>query len=126
MLAIMLENARHFYGVAVEAEANLAKMTIGDLGAGDLAPDQQFKLLLAEVKKTAGFRQMAQEAARDAAPYLHARLTSIEAKITHREEMTPDELRRAIVARLARLGLGNDPSGTGRGEDEAGPSGRLN
>ena len=44
----------------------------------DLPPDEQFKYLLAEVKKAAGLRDMAHTCARDAAPYLHPRLASIE------------------------------------------------
>jgi hypothetical protein len=43
-----------------------------------MEPDEQFKYLLAEVKKAAGFRAQAQECARDAGPYIHPRLASIE------------------------------------------------
>ena len=47
--------------------------------AGMSAADQ-FKFLLAEVKKAAGLRELAQACARDAAPYMHARLATIEHK----------------------------------------------
>ncbi len=60
------------------------------------------------------------------APYVHARLNSIEAKITHRDEMTENELRRTIAADLAAIGVqGTTIAGTD-GEEETGPSGRLN
>lgn len=125
-LEVMLENMRHFQKVALDAEAILAGMSIAELGAADLPPDQQFKLLLAEVKKAAGLRQMAHECARDAAPYAHARLNSIEAKITHRDEMTENELRRSIAADLAAAGIESPAFTDTDGETEAGETGRLN
>lgn len=80
-LEVMLENMRHFQQVAHDAEAILAVLTaeefVGQKGA-NLKPEEQFKLLLAEVKKAAGFRQMAHDCAKDAAPYIHARLASVE------------------------------------------------
>jgi hypothetical protein len=39
--------------------------------------EEQFKALLAKVKQAAGLRHMAQECARDAAPYIHSRLTAV-------------------------------------------------
>lgn len=79
-LDVMLENMRHFQQVALDAEATLEGLTaeeFSDKVPTDATPEQQFKFLLAEVKKTAGLRQMAQDAARDAAPYIHAKLSSI-------------------------------------------------
>lgn len=76
-LEVMLANMRHFQKLAESAEAALAEMT-PDKIAG-LKPDDQFKFLLAEVKKTAGLREMAHSCARDAANYLHPRLTAISA-----------------------------------------------
>jgi hypothetical protein len=79
-LEVMLENMRHFRNVAADAEATLKGLTLeefqGRFGS-DLKPADQFKALLAEVKKTAGLRQLAQECARDAAPFLHPRLSTI-------------------------------------------------
>lgn len=77
-LEVMLNNMRHFQEVALDAEAILADMTIDELGVTQLPADEQFKRLLAEVKKAAGFRQMAHECAKDAAPYIHPKLASIE------------------------------------------------
>lgn len=125
-LEVMLDNMRHFQKVALDAEAILGGMTIAEFGAEGLEPDQQFKFLLAEVKKAAGLRQMAHECARDAAPYVHARLNSIEAKITHRDEMTDDELRRSIAADLAAAGIEIQERTDTEGEEEAGKTGRLN
>lgn len=60
------------------------------------------------------------------APYVHARLNSIEAKITHRDEMTENELRRTIAADLAAIGVQDTTIAGTDGEEETGPSGRLN
>lgn len=80
-LEVMLDNMRHFQRVAHDAEAILAGLTAEEFAGAkgaNLKPDEQFKLLLAEVKKAAGFRQMAQECARDTAPYMHPRLSTIQ------------------------------------------------
>jgi hypothetical protein len=80
-LDVMLENMRHFQRVAIDAEATLAGLTLEeftDKHGAELTPADQFKALLAEVKKTAGLRQMAQDCARDAAGYMHPKLASIE------------------------------------------------
>jgi hypothetical protein len=80
-LEVMLDNMRHFQQVALDAEAILeglsAEEFAGEKGKS-LKPEDQFKLLLAEVKKAAGLRQMAHDCAKDAAPYMHARLASVE------------------------------------------------
>lgn len=76
----MLDNMRHFQQVALDAEATLEGLTVAEF-TGSVkvdTPEEQFKALLAQVKKTAGFRQMAQECARDAAPYMHPRLAAVE------------------------------------------------
>lgn len=75
-LEVMVDNMRHFQQVAFDAEAVLATMSSENLPGGD-NPEDQFKALLAEVKKAAGLRQMAQECARDAAPYIHPRLSTV-------------------------------------------------
>lgn len=77
-LEVMLGNMRHFDKVATDAEAILEGLTAEEFMGREMEPAEQFKALLAEVKKAAGFRQMAQECASDAAPYLHHRLASME------------------------------------------------
>ncbi|RVH27881.1 hypothetical protein [Sinorhizobium meliloti] len=80
-LDVMLDNMRHFQQVALDAEATLEGMTADEFSeqvSPNASPEDQFKFLLAQVKKTAGFRQMAQDAARDAAPYVHPKLASVE------------------------------------------------
>lgn len=77
-LDVMLDNMVHFQQVALDAEATLAGLSAEEFTGRNLEPQEQFKALLAEVKKTAGFRQMAQDCARDAAAYMHPRLASIE------------------------------------------------
>jgi hypothetical protein len=76
-LEVMLENMRHFQQVALDAEAVLAGLTVEEIGGKDMAPEEQFKMLMAKAKNAAGFRQMAQECARDAAPFIHAKLASV-------------------------------------------------
>lgn len=74
---VMLDNMRHFQQVALDAEAVLTGMKAEEIAGKELKPDEQFKLLLAEVRKAAGFRTMANDCARDAAPYVHPRLTAV-------------------------------------------------
>lgn len=76
-LEVMLSNMRHFDNLAESAERVLAEMTAETIA--ELPADKQFERLLAEVKKAAGFRDSAQGCARDAAPYIHPRLTAISA-----------------------------------------------
>ena len=104
-LEIMLANMMHFQQVALDAEATLEGLTAEEFSgqiAADATPEDQFKHLLAQVKKTAGFRQLAQDAARDAAPFVHPRLAAIEHSggmtLTHEEA-------------LAQLDADNDSGG---------------
>jgi hypothetical protein len=78
-LEVMLTNMRHFQQVALDAEATLQGLTAEEItGEAGASPEDQFKYLLAQVKKTAGFRQLAQDAARDAASYIHPKLAAVE------------------------------------------------
>ena len=76
-LDVMLDNMRHFHKVALEAEAVLEGLTAEDFTGVKLEPAAQFKVLLAEVNKAAGLRQMAQACASAAAAYMHPRLTAV-------------------------------------------------
>lgn len=76
-LEVMLENMRHFQQVAMDAESVIEGMTAAEITGRDMNPEEQFKTLLAQVKKAAGLRQMAHECARDAAAYMHPKLQSI-------------------------------------------------
>jgi hypothetical protein len=62
--------------LAESAEEALAELSFKKIA--DMEPDEAFKYLLAEVNKAAGLRAQAQECARDAGPYIHPRLASIE------------------------------------------------
>lgn len=80
-LDIMLDNMRHFQQVALDAEATIEGLTAEEFSEqvpADASPEEQFKFLLAQVKKTVGLRQAAQDAARDAAPYIHPKLASVQ------------------------------------------------
>lgn len=80
-LEVMLDNMRHFQQVALDAEATLDGLTAAEFSEQidpSASPEEQFKFLLAQVKKTVGLRQAAQDAARDAAPYIHPKLASVQ------------------------------------------------
>jgi hypothetical protein len=76
-LEVMLDNMRHFQQVALDAEAVIEGMQEDQVNALGQSHEEQFKALLAKVKQAAGLRQMAHECARDAAPFMHARLSSV-------------------------------------------------
>lgn len=103
-LDVMLDNMRHFQQVALDAEATLEGLTHDEfIGAlTSTTPEDQFKALLAQVKKTAGFRQLAQDCARDAAPFIHAKLASVEHKGSLDITTQTKEQRDASVAAAAR------------------------
>lgn len=109
-LDVMLENMRHFQQVAMDAEAVLAQMSAENLPGNPESAEEQFKALLAEVKKAAGFRQMAHECARDASPYLHPRLSAVQHSggltVRNATELSDNEL--ASVATGG--GEGTDPA----------------
>lgn len=89
-LDVMLDNMRHFQQVALDAEATLDGLTVEEFTGRVTAetPEEQFKQLLAHVKKTVGLRQAAQDAARDAAPYIHPKLTAVDMRGKLDGEMT--------------------------------------
>ena len=76
-LEVMLGNMGHFQQVALDAEYVLEGLTAAEITGKAQTPDEQFKLLLAKAKHAAGLRQMAHECARDAAPYVHPKLTAV-------------------------------------------------
>jgi hypothetical protein len=85
-LEVMLDNMRHFQQVALDAEAVIEGMNEEQVHTLGQTHEEQFKALLAKVKQAAGLRLMAVECARDAAAYMHPRLSSVESKteIVHR------------------------------------------
>ena len=75
-LEVMIANMRHFHKLAESAESVISELSHDKIAK--LPPEEQFKYLLAEVKKAAGLRDAAQSCARDAAPYVHHRLSTME------------------------------------------------
>ncbi len=75
---VMIDNMRHAYQQALEIEANIGP----DMFKGTDDPKEQFTRLLNEVKRAVGYRAVAQECAKDAAPYCHPRLASTEAAVS--------------------------------------------
>jgi hypothetical protein len=75
---------RHFAKLAKSAEAAIAELSADKIA--ELPPEEQFKYLLAEVKKAAGLREMAQACARDAASYVHPRLSSTAVKVQEKRD----------------------------------------
>lgn len=76
-LDVMLDNMRHFQQVALDAEAVIESMNEEQVSLLGQNHEEQFKALLAKVKQAAGLRIMAHECARDAAPFIHAKLSSV-------------------------------------------------
>jgi hypothetical protein len=91
-LEMMLDNMRHFASMAVSAEAALAELSMDKIAK--MPPDEQFKYLLAEVQKAVGLREMAQACARDAASYVHPRLSSTAVNVAKHDHLdwTREEL----------------------------------
>jgi hypothetical protein len=87
-LEVMLANMRHFHKLAESAEKALAELSAEKIA--DMEPEAQFEYLLAEVTKAAGLRAQAQECARDAGPYIHPRLASIEQAVKSGVTVTYD------------------------------------
>lgn len=87
-LEVMLDNMRHFQQVALDAEAVIESMTADEAEALGETPELRFKAMLAKVKQAAGLRQMAHECARDAAPFMHPRLSTVEAKLGTTDALT--------------------------------------
>lgn len=76
-LDVMLANMRHFQQVAMDAEAVIDGMSVDEAEAMGDTPELRFKAMLAKVKQAAGLREMAHNCARDAAPYIHPKLTAV-------------------------------------------------
>jgi hypothetical protein len=74
----MLDNMRHFQQVALDAEAVIESMNEEQVASLGQSHEEQFKALLAKVKQAAGLRHMAHECARDAAPYMHPKLSNVQ------------------------------------------------
>jgi hypothetical protein len=92
-LEVMLDNMRHFANMAESAEAALAELSADKIA--EMPPEEQFKYLLAEVKKASGLREMAQACARDTASYVHPKLSSTALKVEEnrsRHDWTNEEL----------------------------------
>lgn len=77
-LEVMLDNMRHFQQVALDAEAVIEAMDEDQVASLGQTHEEQFKALLAKVKQAAGLRVMANECARDAAPYMHPKLSAVQ------------------------------------------------
>ena len=95
-LEVMLDNMWHFQQVAMDAEAVIESMNEDQVAALGSNHEEQFKALLAKVKQAAGLRQMAHECARDAAGYMHARLSAVqhsgEINLKSARDVSDDEL----------------------------------
>lgn len=77
-LEVMLDNMWHFQKVAEDAEAVISCMNEEQFASLGGSHEEQFKELLAKVKAAAGLRQMAHECARDAAGYMHPKLSAVQ------------------------------------------------
>lgn len=107
-LEVMLDNMRHFQQVALDAEAVLDGLSAEEIiGGGLMTPEEQFKLLLAKAKQAAGLREKAHECARDAAPFMHARLANVQMEVGQPGDfdgLDADELRKRLIREATELG----------------------
>jgi hypothetical protein len=99
-LEVMLDNMLHFQKVALDAEAVIESMNEDQSQSLGETHEDRFKALLAKVKQAAGFRQIAHECARDASPYMHPRLSTVQ------HSGDPDA---PIIHRIERLVIQNAP-----------------
>lgn len=74
-MEVMLDNMRMAYDSAKAAEAEIPILNPDLLSRDAMAT---FKVMMQAVKRVVGFREIAQSCARDAAPYIHPRLTAVE------------------------------------------------
>lgn len=90
-IEVMLDNMRVAYESAKVAEGEIPVLTPELLSADASA---SFKIILQAVQRVVGFRKIAQECARDAAPFLHPKLSAVEhsGSIARTSEMSDDEL----------------------------------
>jgi hypothetical protein len=117
-LEVMLRNMRHFNKLAESAEAVLSELSVD--AVANMQPADQFKHLLAEVKKAAGLRELAQNCARDAAPFIHPRLASIESNVTVNDKRDVSDWNRdelvEIIGNATTRGARTTPT-NGRGDE---------
>jgi hypothetical protein len=111
-LGVMLDNMRYFANMAESAEAAIAELSAAKIAG--MPPDEQFKYLLAEVKKAAGLRELAQSCARDAASYVHPRLSSTAVKVKEKRDRF-DWTREELLA-IVEDGRADDDGGAGANE----------
>lgn len=95
-LDIMLANMRHFQQVAMDAEVAIEGMNAEEAASLGATHEDQFRALLAKVKQAAGLRLMAQESARDAAPYIHPKLSAV----THKGDADAPPIRHVVERRI--------------------------
>ena len=94
--------------------------------AAAAAGETPLQYLLGVMRNRENTDEVRLDAAKAAAPYVHARLNAVEAKITHRDEMNLEELRRAIARDLAAIGIQGAAFAGADGEAETVPEGRPN
>lgn len=86
-LDVMIGNMRHFHKMASDAEAILEGLTAEAFVGVELEPAEQFKVLMAQVRKAAGLRELAQACARDAAAYRHGKMPTVVVNVNKPPEM---------------------------------------
>lgn len=115
-LEVMLENMWHFQQVALDAEAVIESMNEEQVSSLGETHEEQFKALLAKVKQAAGLRVMAHECARDAAPFMHAKLSAVQHSgqidLKSAREVSDDEL--ANIAARSSEGTAAPPIDTSK------------
>ena len=117
-LEVMLDNMRHFANMAERAETALAELSADKIA--EMPSEEQFKYLLAEVKKAAGLREMAQSCARDAASYVHPKLSATAVKVEEKRDRF-DWTREELIAFIEEARADGD-GGAGANECDREPN----
>lgn len=107
-LDVMLDNMRDAYAQARKAERELSSR-FGDITS--MEPKAAFEAVLAAVKQVIGYRQIAEQCASDAAPFVHPRLSAIEQKTEFKGD-TLAQLLQAIDGRTTGIAAGTEDAGS--------------
>jgi hypothetical protein len=103
-IRLMIRNMLHYQKLAEEADEKILEV-IDDDAFDKLERREKFEVLMAQVIKALDLRDKAEGCAVDAAPYLHHRLTAINATISNHDlsRLTIEELEQLqrIIERVA-------------------------
>ncbi len=110
----MIRNMLHYQSLAEEADRKLLELA-DNPNFNDMDPRERFEFLMARVVKALNVRDKAEGCAVDAAPYLHHKLTAVNATISNHDlsRLTIEELEQ-LQRIIERVSERPDDSATGQ------------